>query len=108
MTIYTLFSWNRDASLLRTFFLLHDREIFASLVDTSTSCDTRAKLSNASRSLCASDFSSNNNVNSFWNTRAKLIDVFRLLCVNEFLSNDNANLFYNIDNNLVFNDEISS
>jgi len=108
ITTYTLANWNRGASSSRTSFLFHDRETFAPLVSTSTSCDTRAKLFNVFRSLCVSDFSLGDNANLFWNTRAKSIDASRLLCASESSLNDNANLFCNVSNNLVFNDETPS
>ena len=107
ITTYTLASWNKDTNLLKTFFLFYNREIFVLLVNTFASCNTRAKLFDISRSLCVSNFLSNNNANLFWDTRVKLINIFCLLCVSKFLSNNNVNLFCNVNSNLVFNDEIS-
>jgi len=60
-----LTNWNKDASSLRTFFLLYDREIFALLINTLANYNTKVKLSNVFPSLCVNDFLSNDSAKLF-------------------------------------------
>ena len=58
------------------------------------------------RASFASSTSNLIDISANCNIKVNSTEFFRSLCASDFSFNNNANLFYNVDSNVIFNNEI--